>query len=214
MNKYFSQISYIRIPLLILLLIAGCTIRVFALDPGKAISQYGRNVWSKQNGLPSTAVNVVLQTHDGYLWIGTTAGLYRFDGERFDWINTDPRDNENRVTITALCESSDSSLWIGTANSWVYRLKNGKIFHHGEQEGLLSRNINTIFESRDGQIWIGASYGLYKYTEGKIISIPIEPNYITGITEDSRGRLWVGTYAGVLILMIRRKRERSRLLAD
>ena len=115
--------------LLITLVSSSC---VFALDPQKTINQYGHNVWSRQNGLPVNAVNAVLQTRDGYIWLGTTAGLLRFDGNRFEWISTDPDDNKNRETINTLFESKDSSLWIGTANNWICRLKDGKIFRHGE----------------------------------------------------------------------------------
>jgi ligand-binding sensor domain-containing protein len=176
-----------------------CSSCVFALDPQKTINQYGHNVWSRQNGLPVNAVNAVLQTRDGYIWLGTTAGLLRFDGNRFEWISTDPDDNKNRETINTLFESKDSSLWIGTANNWICRLKEGKIFRHGEPGGIFSRNINTFFESRTGQIWIGTSYGLYRFNNGKFTSIPMDTKYISGIAEDARGRIWVGTYAGIRI---------------
>lgn len=181
---------------LIISVFAPC---LFALDPQKTISQYGHNVWSRQNILPVNSVNTILQTHDGYIWLGTTAGLLRFDGNHFEWINTDPEDSKNRETINTLCESRDSSLWIGTANNWVCRIKNGKIFRHGEPEGILSRNINAFFESRNGHIWIGTSFGLYKFSNGKLTSIPMDSKYITSITEDARGRIWVGTHAGIRI---------------
>jgi ligand-binding sensor domain-containing protein len=173
---------------------------VFALDPQKTINQYGRSVWSRQNGLPVNAINAVLQTRDGYIWLGTTEGLLRFDGDKFEWISTDPVDSKNRETITTLCESRDTSLWIGTANNWICRLKNGKIFRQGESEGILSRNINAFFESRAGHIWIGTSSGLYKFSDGKFTSVSIEPKYITSIAEDARGRIWIGTHSGIRIL--------------
>jgi len=57
--------------------------RLRALDPKKAIDQYGHESWTSQRGLPGEAVYQVLQTKDGYLWVRTGSGLARFDGVRF-----------------------------------------------------------------------------------------------------------------------------------
>jgi ligand-binding sensor domain-containing protein len=68
---------------LVLVLAVGSTSSLLALDPQKSIAQYGHSVWVKQTGLPANAVNVTLQTCDGYLCLGTSAGLSRFDGASF-----------------------------------------------------------------------------------------------------------------------------------
>ena len=54
-----------------------------ALDPRKAITQYGHDVWQREDGLPQNSVKAILQTRDGYLWLATEEGLARFDGVRF-----------------------------------------------------------------------------------------------------------------------------------
>ena len=59
------------------------SVTALALDPGRAINQYGHDAWSAQNGLPGEAVYQILQSSDGYLWLRTSAGLVRFDGVRF-----------------------------------------------------------------------------------------------------------------------------------
>jgi len=172
---------------------------VLALDPQKTINQYGHNVWFKQNGLPANAVYVGLQGRDGYLWLGTSAGLFRFDGVNFTPVNTNPKDSKIIETISTLCLSGDSSLWIGTTFSGLRRIKDEKIFRYGGAEGLPTRNIQALLKSRTGHIWIGSSYGLFMYTEGKFLSIPVNPGYISSLAEDSLGRIWVGTHAGVRI---------------
>jgi ligand-binding sensor domain-containing protein len=50
-----------------------------ALDPHRLISQYAHTVWRIQDGFPHTP-NMITQTSDGYIWIGTGGGLLRFDG--------------------------------------------------------------------------------------------------------------------------------------
>ena len=58
------------------------------LDPAKAITQYVHDSWSTRDGLPNRRVSAIVQTRDGYLWIGTGAGLARFDGVRFAVFNS------------------------------------------------------------------------------------------------------------------------------
>jgi ligand-binding sensor domain-containing protein len=182
------------------LLLSICVLSpVFALDPQKTINQYGHNVWLKQYGLPANAVNVGLQGRDGYLWLGTSAGLFRFDGVSFTPVNTNPKDSKVIETISTLCLSRDSSLWVGTTFSNLQRIKDEKIYRYSGANGLISREIQTLLESRIGHIWVGTSYGLFLFTGEKFISIPINPRYITALTEDSLGRIWVGTHNGVRI---------------
>ncbi|MDB6162828.1 MAG: hypothetical protein JWL98_260, partial [Xanthomonadaceae bacterium] len=57
--------------------------RASALDPSKAITQYVHSTWDMDDGLPHNGVTRILEAKDGYLWVGTQAGLARFDGVRF-----------------------------------------------------------------------------------------------------------------------------------
>jgi ligand-binding sensor domain-containing protein len=187
-----------RIALAIGMAICGL-LPAFALDPQKTINQYGHNVWFKQNGLPANAVYVGLQGRDGYLWLGTSAGLFHFDGVNFTSVNTNPTDSKIIETISTLCISGDSSLWIGTTFSGLRRIKNENIFHYGGTEGVYTRQIRALLKSRSGHIWVGSSHGLYMYSDGKFVTIPIAPDFITALAEDALGRIWVGTHTGVRI---------------
>ncbi|MBL8205682.1 MAG: hypothetical protein JNM09_15715, partial [Blastocatellia bacterium] len=178
----------------------GGMFSAFALNPQKTISQYGRDIWLRQNGLPANAVNVTLQTRNGYLWFGTAAGLFRFDGVRFTGIHTDPKDSEKLETISTLYEAKDGSLWIGTPYNGLRRFKNGKIFSYGQEEGFKEKEIRVLLESRDGTLWIGTSNGLFKFSNQNFVFVPTDPTYITSLAEDARGRVWVGTHGGVRII--------------
>src|SRR5437868_13348976 len=71
-----------------------------SLDPSKAISQYVRQSWNAESGIPQISVQAIAQTADGYLWIGTELGLIRFDGIRFTTFDRKslPALHSNQVT--------------------------------------------------------------------------------------------------------------------
>ena len=90
-----------------------------ALNPSRAISQYAHTTWRMQQGIFPGNPNVIGQTTDGYLWVGTKAGLLHFDGVHFvAWNPTDgsklPSDD-----IRSLLGSRDGGLWIGTRRGLV-----------------------------------------------------------------------------------------------
>ncbi len=170
-----------------------------ALDPHKSIAQYGHNIWLRQNGLPANAVDAALQTSNGYLWFGTSAGLFRFDGVRFNESIGDAESDKIHESISSLCESRDSSLWIGTMYNGLRRLKHGKVYHYGLHEGFYDTQVLELCEGRDKRLWIGTSVGLYSFHNGKFSPVLLNPNYITGIAQDALGRIWVGTHDGLRI---------------
>src|SRR6185503_17234119 len=66
-------------------------------------------VWAKEKGLPDNSVTAVLQTRDGYLWVGTSGGLARFDGVRFVPVVPPAAKSNVVLRVTALCEDSTGS---------------------------------------------------------------------------------------------------------
>src|SRR5271169_1979611 len=122
---------------------------VSALDTTKQISQYGHTAWRIEDGVFAGAPNVMTQTTDGYLWIGTQAGLMRFDGARFvSW--RPPEGNELPSSrINSLLGARDGSLWIGTS-AGLARWRNGSLTNYPDTTG----SIMAILEDRTGTIWI------------------------------------------------------------
>jgi Two component regulator propeller len=85
-----------------------------ALNPSTPIAQYGRDVWDGDSGLPQNSVEVILQTRDGYLWLGTQEGLVRFDGVRFTIFDTRNSHAMHDDWVKSLSETRDGTLWVGT----------------------------------------------------------------------------------------------------
>ena len=88
-----------------------------------------RTVYNEDNGLPTGEANAIVQTSDGYVWIGSYGGLIRFDGKEF--LNFSARKMLNSSSIRALYEGKNGILYIGTNDMGVYLYEKG-VFSHAE----------------------------------------------------------------------------------
>src|SRR3979411_2027341 len=131
-----------------------------ALEPAKRLDQYVRATWTVDRGLPQSTVLGLTQTRDGYLWIATQEGFVRFDGQEFVTYdkNSYPQIVSNMgVSIRG---AKDGTLYIGTVDGGLVRMRGDQIDVLTEANGLPSNNITILFESRDGSLWIGTGSGL------------------------------------------------------
>jgi ligand-binding sensor domain-containing protein len=85
-----------------------------ALDPRKAITQYAHQVWKTDQGLPQNSIQAILQTRDGYIWLGTERGLVRFDGGQFTVFDKSTAPGLRNTNTQALYQDRDGTLWVGT----------------------------------------------------------------------------------------------------
>ncbi len=177
-----------------------------ALDPSRLITQYGHDVWLTRDGLPQNSVRAIVQTRDGYLWLGTWGGLARFDGVRFTIFNGSNTPALRDSRITALVEGDDGSLWIGTAAGGLIRLKDGA-FEPYRSEGDISYEersrwqIRSITRSGDGALWIGTSGGGFRrFKDGRFSPLLMDRLVVRAILEDKAHHLWVATSDGALEL--------------
>ena len=103
-----------------LVLVAALTVLAppaHALDPGRRITQYTRDVWLSKDGLPEGEILAVHQSKDGYLWLGTRRGLVRFDGARFrvyDATNTEAIPSSAAQAVAMGADGSEQGLTQGT----------------------------------------------------------------------------------------------------
>ena len=160
---------------------------------------YTTRVWQTQDGLPEQTVQAVAQTQDGFLWIGTTGGLLRFDGSRFVTFergNT-PAFHEN--SVFSLTTGRDGTLWIGTEGGGLIRMHDGKFRQFGAANGLLDGFVRTVLEDPRGTIWIGTDNGLFQLANStaeratRFDGSPAVPTIaVHALAQTSDGRLWVG----------------------
>lgn len=173
-----------------------------ALDPAKAITQYRHEVWKTRDGLPQSSAEALVQTRDGYVWIGTQEGLARFDGARFvvyDRAST-PELRHNR--ILALLEDRRGRLWIGTEGGGLTVLQEGRFRTFGRADGLAADIVRALAEDADGTLWIGTDAGLQSLDErsfeswGVLDGVPA--GAVRALAVDPAGTLWAGTGQGLV----------------
>lgn len=164
-------------------------------------SGYTARAWQVDEGLPDNLVQAITQTPDGYLWVGTRAGLAKFDGvhfSRYDARNTPAIKNSS---ITALYTSGDGALWIGTAGGGLVRLKDDVFTHYGRADGLAGDDVRVIYESEEGSLWIGTTTGMSRYRNKKFVNYTekdgLSSDMVGDIYQDRDGNLWIATGKGL-----------------
>ncbi len=188
-----------------------------ALKPDRAISQYGHRIWKIEDGLPNSVVRGVLQTDDGYLWMGTYDGLARYNGESFTRFDRTTLPGLESNTIYALTKAHDGSLWIGTPGSGAAVISHGRARVISTRDGLLDDTVNALLESADRTMWIGTAAGLCVERNNRIerISLKTFPtNVPINALAEAGGFVWAGTRGGGLVAMKNLETVRVYTTAD
>ncbi len=164
---------------------------------------YGRRVWQSAEGLPEDFTQALAQTADGYLWIGTSGGLARFDGVRFAVFNAGNEAAFRDDSVYSLLTARDRTLWVGTEGGGLIRYRTGSFRAFGTADGLTNPFVRVVFEDRGGRLWVGTDRGLFRL-EGDVLQRVdgrdgVPSMSVHAISEDREGRLLVGG-AGLLVL--------------
>ena len=166
-----------------------------ALDPGARPDEYIQTGFTVEGGLPSNVVNAILQTRNGFLWIGTDAGLARFDGRRFVPLYFRSPPPGSQGIVQALAEGPNGDLWIGTGAGLARIARAGldffdrsfsTLFHIGPG---IRDEVKCLRFDHAGFLWVGTSAGLYRFANGTFV--PILSGVITRIEGGRRDRLLI-----------------------
>ncbi len=184
------------------------------LPETKDYNDYVQSIYSSNNGLPCGEANDIAQTNDGVLWIGTYAGLYRYNGREFRWV-----DNYESVrNVNCLYVDEEGRLWIGTNDNGLAIAIREKVVNVLDQSsGLPSNSVRCIIRASDGYYYIGTtgSLQLLIMNNGlKVADTLQEINYADSITADQKGNVAAITSSGRLFLINGGKILNSLQLTD
>lgn len=154
--------------------------------------------WLKDSGLPDNSITCLLQTRDKFLWVGTQAGLARFDGNEFDR-TTDAAGHI--LKITCLYEDFRARLWVGTQNDGLLIVSNDTLLPFPPEIPFLSENITSIAQDPHGDFWIGTDRGLVRIHGDSVTRFNradgLPDDYVTAIHCAQSGALWITTRKGM-----------------
>jgi signal transduction histidine kinase/ligand-binding sensor domain-containing protein len=191
-----------RVAILLGFLMAGCGCG-FALNPALDISQYAHTAWTVRDGFSVGAIFAMAQTPDGYLWLGSEFGLFRFDGVRsIPW--QPPAGQHLPDKPYALLVTRDGTLWIGTFRGLV-SWNGHKLTQYPELDDLF---VTSLLEDRQGTVWAGILGGPRGNPIGRLCAIRSGTaqcylengafgTFVWSLGEDSSGTLWAGAESGL-----------------
>lgn len=163
-------------------------------------SPYVVDVWGTEDGLPSGSVLSVIQTHDGYLWVGTLYGLARFDGLRFTPFSEADTPGLVSGRVVDLFEDSRSNLWVGTESAGILLIQpSGQMTNLPVGIGMPGGQLSSACEDANGNIWLKlANGGLVKYSSNKLEAISGQFPFVTA---EKNGPVWLAQGASLFGIM-------------
>jgi signal transduction histidine kinase/ligand-binding sensor domain-containing protein len=199
----------------LLLVLALIMPRVWALDSKVALSDYHHDIWTGKDGAPGE-ISAMAQTADGWLWIGSSNGLYRFDGLRFQRFEALPGEAMPNRPVTALKALRNGDLLIGYIFGGVSRLSKGHLTHFPARLGanLIGGVINVI-QDDDGMVWAATNDGLLQLRQGAWREVGAEmglpPGRVSNILIDQYRQIWLAAGEQLMVLAPGGTRFRSVL---
>jgi signal transduction histidine kinase/ligand-binding sensor domain-containing protein len=135
-----------------------------AADCGGGLNHFQHTAWTLADGAPPD-IWALAQSPDGYLWLGTGAGLYRFDGVRFEPVRPTQGTAFPAIDITALRVGKAGELWIGYQSGGVSVLRDSKLTNY--IDGLPRAPIHQFAQDQDGRIWLTSDAGMAEFSGGE-----------------------------------------------
>ena len=159
---------------------------------------YVATVYNERNGLPTGEANTVVQTRDGYIWIGSYGGLIRYDGSSF--YNYSTEGILPSSSVRALFEDSLGRLWIGTNDAGVFCLEDGELWAVENPDPQSYLCVRGFDEGEDGVVYVASNSGMGEVRDGRLIAYEgedISGHTVYCVGVDSRGRVWGALNSGL-----------------
>lgn len=145
-----------------------CPLNISAEDEDVFDDNFVEEIYNNTNGMVSSEANVICETEDGYIWIGSYAGLSRYDGNQFEFIR-----EGGLVNVVSMMQDSKGRLWIGTNDAGIARYENGKYTYFTQADGLPSNSVRCFAEDKDGSVYIGTSGKICRFSQDDTIDVSV-----------------------------------------
>ena len=172
-----------------------------AVDTSQKQEGFSPVLYDNTNGLPTSEANAIAETKEGFLWIGSYSGLIRYDGNTFERMDS----SLGIASVVSLFVDSKDRLWIGTNDSGVGVMKQGKITMYNKKDGLSSLYVLDILEDDSGRIYLATTQGMAYVDEKGKLHVIDEPQlnnqYIVQITKGPNDSIYGITRGNIIFVL-------------
>lgn len=176
---------------------------VQALDRDRSITQFHHTSWTARDGAPSQ-ITAFAQTLDGFLWIGSARGLFRFDGVTFERFAAPDGVELPSHSIYSLIATSDGGLWISFNPSGLAFFKDGELRVFSRADEIPQSHVYCFAQDLDGRIWAGTHTGIAQFDGARWVDfrsqVDLTNDRVWTMFVDGDGTLWVATDKTVIYL--------------
>lgn len=175
----------------------------FAIDPTERLAELSHTCWSTREGAPTNS-GTIAQSADGHLLLGSSAGLFRFDGEHFEPFTLPDGTTPITGDVSALYADNDGRIWVGMRFGQTYSIHDGVLKEYGPRDGLPSHTIWQFAVRYDGTTWLQSSVGLFRLTDSRWEAVGADWGYParhgSSLLADRDGALWSYGPDGAFVL--------------
>jgi ligand-binding sensor domain-containing protein/class 3 adenylate cyclase len=162
---------------------------------GKAYSRFG-----EKEGISDNILSIIQDREDN-MWFGTIEGLMKYSGDSV--LKFTEKEGLTSNTVMSVLEGEDGSIWCGTWNGGLNRIKDNTVAFIKEEDGLSSNRIYSINQDNAGNLWIATDGGgVCRYDMNSFIHLTEEEGLshpvVRSVFEDKKGNIWMGTDGGGL----------------
>ena len=176
------------------------TVNVFAQF--SELDNYVTRTWTSTDGLPGNSISDILQSDDGYIYLGTYESLVRFDGYEFENINKYTNKDYSFVSARSIFQDSTGTLWVGSNDEGIQKISKNETLRYSTDNGLPNNSIRAFAEDKDHNLWIGTASGIvYLTPQGKFVTPKISENekseyvLVSQLYKDTADKIWMVTSA-------------------
>jgi signal transduction histidine kinase/ligand-binding sensor domain-containing protein len=181
----------------VLILIAAaftlCNSRGFAQS---ALPQFHHTSWNAEEGIG--AIYDIRQADDGFLWLQTSTGVFRFDGVRFQAAAEVTHEDTQSAKLDAVLPSAFGGEWFTTRTAGLLLWKDSKFTSFPE-----THCTGRIVEAPDHSLWVASRAGLFHVQNAECKQVGRERGYPggepAGLMVDREGTVWVKMWSGPLL---------------
>jgi signal transduction histidine kinase/ligand-binding sensor domain-containing protein len=165
-----------------------------------AVRVQGTSIMRITDGLPDLKVNCLLAIDDRQVWIGTDKGVVRWTGTAIS--RSGIPGMLTNLQALAMIRDRAGSVWIAAGPDGLVRVDDAGRASRSPSDSAPGRNVSSVFEDRDGNIWVGTGRGIERWRNPPFTSFSaaqgVPPSAVGPLYVDDDGRAWFAPTSGGL----------------